>query len=319
MPKFKDREEYERWKTERLKKIQERGKEQKEHEEDTVKASPFLKAETIKTDGKLTGIGELFSNSWQIYKNRIGTLIALYLFSAISCVVSLGIFIGTGFLLSHFLSESKIPLILSIVIGITIGFIALFWGMAAFTFAVADESIGIKDALEKGWQRVSAFIWLFTIMGFIITGGFLLFLVPGVIFLVWFTFAQFILAVDDERGMNALLKSKEYVKGYWFDVFLRLLVIWLVSMFIGMVPFLGGILSLFFVPFMMIFIYLIYKNLKVAKGDIVYSSSSGEKFKWIGAGTLGYVVLPLILIAFLGATFTIPLLFLKGILKSSRH
>lgn len=319
MPKFKDREEYERWKTERLKKIQERGKEQKEHEEDTVKASPFLKAETIKTDGKLTGIGELFSNSWQIYKNRIGTLIALYLFSAISCVVSLGIFIGTGFLLSHFLSESKIPLILSIVIGITIGFIALFWGMAAFTFAVADESIGIKDALEKGWQRVSAFIWLFTIMGFIITGGFLLFLVPGVIFLVWFTFAQFILAVDDERGMNALLKSKEYVKGYWFDVFLRLLVIWLVSMFIGMVPFLGGILSLFFVPFMMIFIYLIYKNLKVAKGDIVYSSSSGEKFKWIGAGTLGYVVLPLILIAFLGATFTIPLLFLKGILKSSGH
>ncbi len=319
MPKFKDREEYESWKADKLKKIQERGKEQKEHEEGPIKAVPFAKTETFKTDGKLTGIGELFSNSWQIYKSRIGTLITLYLFSAISCVVLLGIFIGTGFLLSYVLSESKIPIILSIVIGIPIGFTALFWGMAAFTFAVAHGSLGIKDALEKGWQRVSAFIWLFTILGFIITGGFLLFLIPGLIFLVWFTFAQFILAVDDERGMNALLKSKEYVKGYWFDVFLRLLVIWLVSMCIGMVPFVGCILSLFFVPFMMIFIYLVYKNLRVVKRDIAYSSSSGEKLKWIGAGTLGYVVLPLILIAFLGATFTIPLLFLKGMLKSFGH
>jgi hypothetical protein len=143
----------------------------------------------------------------------------------------------------------------------------------------------------------------------------LLFLIPGVIFMVWFAFAQFILPNEGVKGMNALLKSKEYVKGYWVDVFGRLFIVWLISGAIGMVPIIGPILSILFMPFMMIFIYLIYEDLRSIKGDVAYSSSTGEKFKWIGISTLGYVIVPLIIIALMGASLMTSLFLLKGMLN----
>jgi hypothetical protein len=116
--------------------------------------------------------------------------------------------------------------------------------------------------------------------------------------------------------MNALLKSKEYVKGYWFDVFLRMFIIWIISAVIGSIPFIGWILSLFFAPFAMIFSFLVYEDLKAVKGDVSYVSSSGEKWKWIGAGTLGYIVVPFLLIAFLGASVLTSVFLLTGMMKS---
>ncbi|MCG2722474.1 MAG: hypothetical protein L6290_10750, partial [Thermodesulfovibrionales bacterium] len=129
-------------------------------------------------------------------------------------------------------------------------------------------------------------------------------------------FAQFILAREDVKGMDALLKSKEYVRDRWFDVFLRLFVIWIVSIVVSMVPLVGPILSILFMPFMMIFAYLIYQDLRTLKGDVAFVSSSGEKFKWIGAGTLGYIVAPLILIGILGTTFLTSFFLLKSLLTS---
>jgi hypothetical protein len=46
--------------------------------------------------------------------------------------------------------------------------------------------------------------------------------------------------------------------------------------------------------------------------------SLGTRFKWIGAGALGYVVFPLVLFVTMGATLTVPLLMLKGMLSDSK-
>lgn len=340
MPDFKSKEEYEQWKAQRLKEAQGKKqaalndpeqeskkssgpKEPSESKEDNKEEAPKDSSQdspqtqkAVSTKTGLTEIGGLFRNSWEIYKRRFAVLIALYFFSLLAFLAVIALFGGAGFLLSLVFSSSKGPLIAIMVFtGVTAGMAAICWGLAAVVCAVADEGIGFKEALVHGWQRTAAFIWFFSIAGFIITGGFLLFIIPGVIFLVWFAFGQFILVNNNEHGMNALLKSKAYVKGHWFDVFLRLFVVWIVSAFLGILPFIGPFLTIAFMPFMMIFVNLIYEDLKAIKGDIAYSSSSGEKFKWIGAGTLGYIVLPVILIIILGAALSVPLLLLKGMLK----
>ena len=46
-------------------------------------------------------------------------------------------------------------------------------------------------------------------------GGFVFFIVPGVIFSIWLSFSVLILIVENEKGTNALVRSKEYVKGRW--------------------------------------------------------------------------------------------------------
>jgi uncharacterized protein (TIGR03067 family) len=263
------------------------------------KEKPASVSTRPKTDPSgLTAIGDLFKKTWEIYKARGLTLIGIGLLSFVFFALPFGIFFGTGFLLALIVPVIKGPLVAVFgIIGGLAGTLGLLWGIAASVFAVTDEGLGVVEALKKGWRRLRSFIWLFLVLGFIISGGFLLLLIPGIIFTIWFAFAQFILADDDTKGMNALLKSKEYVRGRWFDIFLRFLAIWAISMVLGVIPFVGPVLSFLFLPFMMIFVCLIYRDLKVIRGgDAAYKSTAGEKFKWIGIGCLGYIVFIIVMV-----------------------
>jgi len=262
----------------------------------------------------LSTIGTLFSNSWTIYKRRVWTLLGLDLIVLIPTLLLFG-----AIFLIHLLFpdlRTVTPLLAGVIIaGLIAVLIASLWGQTALVFAVTDDALTIREALERGWHRLGSFAWLSLLLGFIVMGGFWLLIVPGLIFLVWFFFGQFFLAGDDERGMNALLKSKAYVKGHFFAVLLRLFVVWLMGVALGMVPFIGPILSALFVPYAMIFAFLVYRELREIKGDISFPSSAGEKFKWIGAGLLGYAVIPVILFAFLGTALLTLFSFEKALFK----
>jgi zinc-ribbon domain len=249
----------------------------------------------------LSRIGALFSNAWTIYKRRVWTLLSLDLIVLIPMLLLFGSIYFVHLLFPDL--RTVTPLLAGVVIaGLIAVLIASLWGQTALVFAVTDDALTSREALEKGWHRLGTFAWLSLLMGFIVMGGFWLLIVPGLIFLVWFFFGQFFLAGDDERGMNALLKSKAYVKGHFFAVLLRLFVVWLIGVALGMLPLIGPILSALFVPFAMIFAFLVYRELREIKGDISFPSSAGEKGKWLGAGLLGYAIIPIILFAFLGTT-----------------
>jgi hypothetical protein len=247
--------------------------------------------------GRLRGIGELFMDTWEIYLRRVGVLMGLYVLALLFLVLPVGLFFLFSASLSVLLPDLRAPLLAAgILTGVILGCIALFWGLAALVFAVVDETLGIKAALEKGLSRIWAFVWVFSLTGFIVTGGFLLLVIPGIIFSVWFFLSQFVLAAEEERGMCALLKSKAYIQGRFFEVFLRLLLVWLVSVVIGMVPMLGPVLSVLFVPFMMIFSWLIYEDLRPKDGRVPFACTSGEKATWLGVGALGFLIVPLSLL-----------------------
>ncbi len=257
--------------------------------------------------GRLRTLGELFNDSWGIFKSRSITLICLYLLSIalLGFVPVLFALIGSSFAFLFALDRKTVMGIL-IYFGMIPGAIAFAWGMAGLTFATADENLGIGEALGKAWSEIWAFIWAGFLVVFIVTGGFLLFVIPGILFLVWFLFSLFVLAVEDVRGMSAILKSKEYVKGYGWSVLLRVLVVLVVSMASSLVPLIGPILPLLFVPLVLIFLKLVYDDLKSIKGSgVSYSFSAGDKLRWVGVGILGYVVFPFALFALTGAKSTV--------------
>jgi len=265
----------------------------------------------------LSGIGELFRRSWEIYRSRIGVLLPVYLLSIVIFLAVFGAGVGVSLVAGLLAQSTRGPVI---VLGTLAGFIAamvaFFWALAALTFAVVDQKIGVREAFGKGWERIMAFAWLYFLSGFIITGGYFLLIIPGLIFMVWFVFGQFILAEEDQRGMQALLKSKEYVKGQWFGVLGRLVVVWLVSAGLGMIPFIGPLLSLLFVPFIVIYLYLLYQDLKASNREPIYSVSAGAKLKWVGAGALGYVAVPVVAVFFFGASLAVPLMIIRGMVNA---
>ncbi len=313
MPEFKNREEYEQWKAERLKQAQQKNEASGDPEQPISALQPPSKPAGQISSGGLSDIGDLLSRSWELFRARLWVLLTLQLLSIVFLAACTGAIVGIGALYAMLLPLYKTPiLITAAIIGLTAGITAMFWPITALVMAVADSSLGIRDALAVGWKKLWAFLWLFSIIGYIIAGGYLLFIIPGVIFSVWFIFAQYILASEQIGGMNALLRSKAYVKDRWFDVCIRILVMWAISAGVGMVPFLGIILAFLITPFSMIYSYLIYEELKTLNPDTPDSHTAGEKLAWIGVATLGYIILPLIIIAVIGAACMVPLLILKG-------
>lgn len=178
--------------------------------------------------------------------------------------------------------------------------VAFFWGQAALFHALCFKDSGVFGAFGAAWKKTGSFLWVSLAVVFITTGGYLLFFIPGVVFSVWFAFSFFVLVKEGEKGMRALLKSREYVRGRWPQVFVRLFVVWLFSSLLSAVPFAGPFLFLAFLPFMTVFAYELFDELRAIGGKGVFSPGTWEKCKWPLAGAAGFVVCPLLVLFIIG-------------------
>ncbi len=246
---------------------------------------------------ELFSIGKLFSESWEVYKQRIGTLIVLYILSIVFWVLPALLFGGVGALSAAAMPKYNTYIALGGLLLASIGSLAgLCWGLAALTAGVIDSSASIGESLGRGWRMLWSYAWVVSLALLVILGGFSLLFIPGIIFLVWAFPGQFVIFTSDERGMKALLKGREYIRGYFFDSFIKLLIISLCMTAVSLIP-LGGII---FFPFMVIYLYKMYQNLRGLKGSVItYSPSAGAKLAWFGMGALGLAA-PIVLFALLG-------------------
>lgn len=77
----------------------------------------------------------------------------------------------------------------------------------------------IKKSLASIWPV----IWVLILSALAIFGGFILLIIPGIIFSVWFAFSIYAIVLDGKTGGQALKFSKHLVQGRWFGVLWRLL------------------------------------------------------------------------------------------------
>ena len=266
---------------------------------DTKPAGRTLRPEQAAPQ-ELTDIGGLFRESWQVFQRRFATLFGLYLLSIVAAVVPIGLFVGLGAVVAGI--GGSMSFILIAVLGAMVALACGLWCYGGLLHAVVDDTLCLKDSLAKGKEMILPLAWVSLLTGFIVAGGYILLLIPGIIFTVWFFFAQFVLAGENVRGMEALLKSKEYVRGQWFNVALRLVLVWAASVLVGVVPVVGPILSIAIFPYVIIYHYLVYRDLRRLKGDVIYSCGTRDKLTWPGIALAGWVIVPVILISFVGVS-----------------
>lgn len=272
------------------------------------------KPKTIKNNS-LPGPLSLLVQAWRLYRRNFKVLTTLSFIASFSTLIDS--------ILSS-LEGINIKSAPALVIPITIAAIGIsFWGTISMLYAIINEKnkISIEEALVKGLKKLVPYTWLVILSVFIMLGGFILLVVPGIILFVWLYMADFVLIAENTRGMNALLKSTEYIRGYFWSVAGRVLFI---SMIIQ-IPFwvfyyifklinLPVFLALTFNVFASIIItifnrtygFLIYKHLKSIKGEITIRSSSGSKTFFIIFGILGVIIPIVLMILFLMFLFVIP-------------
>lgn len=251
---------------------------------------------------EIATFGTLFRTAWDQYKKRAMPLLAVMLISAVvigSLVIALMLCatIG-GAMLAHFTDERTAAYLVIALVSflLLMATLLVLWSQTAMVAMVVNEKLGIIEAFQAGWTYLWPMAWVLTLLSAILLAGFALGLLPGILFLVWFTFCMFVLLEEDRRGMDALLASREYVRGHWWNTFGKIFVLWLISAVAGFIPFIGQVFSLLFAPFFMLFLLAMYRDLKAVKGVAVVDAGSGSMVFWWVLAVIG-MALPLAALA----------------------
>jgi len=227
-------------------------------------------------NGKLPGPIELLSRSFQIYRSLFWKFIGLMLFP-VTVIVGLIIVGGVGLVIWSIAGKPE-NTVLSFVAFAAVIVVALamyylmFWQQAAlFQLALLyPEKIGIRAVLARSRHKVNTFFWTGMFFGLMTFVGFILFIIPGIIFFIWYFFAHIIVIAEEKKIFASLQASREYVRGRWWGVFSRLLVAYLI-LFIApslvelvndseIVEFVIALVQIILLPIMIIYTVLLYKN-----------------------------------------------------------
>ncbi len=246
----------------------------------------------------LHSVRSLFSEAWELYKEHWRVLVEIILLPAL--VMALG-YVLRGIALGSLFS--------------LLGSLLIFIGWILFSFSVVTVifSLHHKTGVDASYQATIKwfwpFVWLIILEILAVAGGFVMLIIPGIWLAFSFSFAVYVFVVEQRRGLDVLRQSKEYVKGYWWAVVGRVVLLGLAFSVIGAVvkfcaAFLAGTigagiasvaLAVFFVPFSVIYTYLIFKNLRELKPSLVeVQTKEGKGF--IKASAIVGLVIPIVAI-----------------------
>lgn len=255
---------------------------------------------------KLISVGELFAQTWKMYTTNFKKLAPTILFALIG-------YIPLVFIIALFgldFGGGPIDAAVKIVLGF-LGILSIVFAIYWYTSSVIGVFSLLKDSNKKIKEAFSfgrTFFWRYFAVG-ILSGVLImlwsfLFIIPGIIFGIFYSFAVYALLFEDFRGMTALKRSKELVSGYWWPVFWRnlvlIIVVFILTLIINLIftlpllfiakegltyPVLAGISSVVRIAFSMFFIalvsiiysYIIYQNLvKIKPESKVDRTKSGN-------------------------------------------
>jgi hypothetical protein len=236
---------------------------------------------TMATTEELPGPMQILSEAWEIYNQRFWTLVGIYVLPLAIWVVA-GLLVGLGSvhpeLASKYFQGGGIIVAIVLVVALIIAAIYIgVWGQVALIVGIKDhgEKIDIKESFKRSRAYISPYFNASLAAGLITALGFILLIIPGIIFLVWYAFAGLITITENLSYGKALKQSKALVKGRWWAVFGRIFFGGLIGIIISLVANSAGnilgkdggtwtstVVSLFVSPLLVAYNVQLYLNLK---------------------------------------------------------
>jgi len=164
-------------------------------------------------------IGKILSEAWIYFKENF------YLIAIVTVII----YIPINIILSLFpvetiisgqdtLKEIKIYARVSQILEGLIGIIATMAIAYAIKLRIDEKEITAEGALKKSLSKWPAVVGTNILLGIFIFGLFLLLIIPGVIYSVYWMFTPYVVMLCNKSGKAALDHSKEIIKGRWWKV-----------------------------------------------------------------------------------------------------
>jgi len=230
--------------------------------------------------GVLPPFGKLFNSSFAFYKTHLNLIAQIAVVPFIVAILQALVPSYAG-LLRFVLA--LVGFVVSLVAGLSL-------------IGVATEKFSdYKTAFRESFGLFLPYLWLSILSGLAMAGGFILLVVPGIYIAVSLSLAAYVFLAEGKRGWDALVGSWHYVRGHWWAVFgrlillcvLALVIFWLIMFVLGggargatvFGTFLSSLASNFLImPFVIIFSAKIYRALRDANtGATAPSSDSTDQ------------------------------------------
>jgi hypothetical protein len=237
---------------------------------------------------KIVKSKDLIKESWQMYTKNLSKFIQVLIYGLVGIVPMLGVMLVV-IVYANLLGD-KAPEAVNIILGI-LAFAAFVYSFyIAIVYSIRSKVASIllikknftsakenfKEAKPYFVKFLGVSMLLFVL---VIAWGFAL-IIPAIIFAVYYGFAQYVLLVEGKRPFSAIERSYDLVRGYWWPVFGRFVLIFAVALFINWIlsmPMSGMeedsagylayslLLNLIWAvlsPYFLIYSYKIYQSLK---------------------------------------------------------
>jgi len=269
-----------------------------------------------KADNKhLINFFELWEKSWQIYHNKLWILLGIEFVYLLLAIIFSQLYV--------YLTSIKalgLTIYWIFVLEFCVWFVVGNFIKTCLIFAIAahDSRKSFKELCQLSKEKFLSVTWVTFLQLTAIIGGLLIFFVPAIILAVGFSIVSFVVIFENLKGSDALIKSWNYVKLHWFQVFLLFLAICLIYLLVSVFIFLILTLAvpktilfsdlflnvyilisfLLFSPYLIIYSYYLYQDIKEKKSEEAVSSDKQlEKRQRIIFNCLSVIGLGLIIAA----------------------
>lgn len=174
---------------------------------------------------KLPSVGALISQGFAFLKSRPDFLLALVASSSVLALLDTvpeSAFGSGGEHISVYIGLGILMIVASISYLIT---------STAILHTVVESphrTVSLKDSIVWAYHNVWSVLWIYVLLFLVLWGGFILFLIPGIIVMLSVYFALYVYIKEGLKGMSALERSRDLVRGNWWNLASKISLFWIV-------------------------------------------------------------------------------------------
>jgi len=216
----------------------------------------------------------LLKESWKFFMFKLNNYVFIYILGSLMMGFSIIAVVAIYFISLSYFAALNVVYIPVIVLIFTIPVLMLIfngWTNLALITSINNEQKVILT-FRTVFSRLFPFLGLTILSTVIIIIGYGFLIIPGIIASLMFIFAPYIFVFERKSIIQSLKLSKEYVKPYMFEIFVRIVefyfIIGIISLVINFVPVVGSLLAqLFIAPLTVVFFYIFYIKVKGLNGQ----------------------------------------------------
>lgn len=133
------------------------------------------------------------------------------------------------YLLQEYVSEDQSGLMFGVVVAtlVALAGYALTLAAALRIVTTLPAQTSLNEAFAWARQHIWSLLWIYLLTMLVVYGGLTLLIIPGIILSFLVYFSQYVLAAEGVKGIDALRRSRELLRGYAWAVAGKLLQIML--------------------------------------------------------------------------------------------